>query len=127
MWHEENGIGYLRVRLSSPDDYLNTWRLDRWLASLGLLSRFPGWREQAGDATEWLWDRETPEGLWDFGPRTSVRLSETWRRGLARQFDWRRGCSCCCRAITPGRCIGEWRDRRYETELRRPGYAPKSA
>jgi hypothetical protein len=45
VWHRENGIGYLGVRLSSLDDYLSTWRLDRWLASLELLSRFPGWRE----------------------------------------------------------------------------------
>jgi hypothetical protein len=88
VWHKEDGIGYLGVRLFSPDDYLNTWNLDRWLVSLGLLSHFPGWREQAGDAIRWLWDRRTPAGLWDFGPKTSVRLSETWRKEPARQFDW---------------------------------------
>jgi len=88
VWHKEGGIGYLGVRLFSPDGYLDTCRLDCWLASLELLSGFPGWREQAEDAIRWLWDRRTPEGLWDFGPQTSVRLSETWRKGLARQFDW---------------------------------------
>jgi hypothetical protein len=29
-----------------------------------------------------------PRGVVGFGPRTSVRLSETWRKGLARLFDW---------------------------------------
>jgi len=77
VWHKEGGIGYLGARLSSPDDYLDTWRLDHWFASLGLLSRFPGWQEQAWDAIRWLWDRRTSEGLWDFGPKTPVRLSET--------------------------------------------------
>jgi len=111
VWHKESGIGYLCVRLSSPDDYVDTWSLDHWLASLGLLSRFPSWREQAGDAVRWLWDRwtgrqgdretrrqgdketggqgdEAIRWLWDFGPKTAVRLSENWRKGLARQFDW---------------------------------------
>jgi len=88
VWHKEGGIGYLGVGLSSPDPYLDTRRMDRWLASLGLLSRFPSWQEQAGDAIQWLWDRRTPAGLWDFGPRTSVHFSETWRKGPARQFDW---------------------------------------
>ena len=88
VWHKEDGIGYWCVRLSSPDGYLDTWSLDHWFASLGLLSRFPGWRERAGDAIRWLWDRRTPAGWWDFGTKTSVRLSETWRKGLARQFDW---------------------------------------
>lgn len=83
------------MRLSSPDEYLDTWSLDHWFASLALLSRFPGWQEQAEDAIEWLWDRRTPAGLWDFGPQTSVRLSETWRRGLARQFD------CTTRVLVP--------------------------
>jgi hypothetical protein len=88
VWHKRDGIGYWCVRLFSPDDYLDTWNLDHWFASLGLLSRFPGWREQARDAIQWLWERRTPAGLWDFGPKTSNRLSETWRKGLARQFDW---------------------------------------
>ena len=41
VWHKEGGIGYLGMRLSSPDDHLDTWNLDHWFASLGLLSRFP--------------------------------------------------------------------------------------
>jgi hypothetical protein len=88
VWHRESGIAYLGVRLSSPDDYLNTWNMDHWFASLELLSHFPSWREQAGDAIQWLWDRRTPAGLWDFGPKTPVRLSGTWRKKMARQFDW---------------------------------------
>jgi len=52
VWHKKDGIGRLGVRLSSSDGYLNTWNLDRWFASLGLLSRFPGWQEQAEDAIE---------------------------------------------------------------------------
>jgi len=38
-----------------------------------------GTRRQGDKAIRWLWD---------FGPKTSVRLSETWRKKMARQFDW---------------------------------------
>jgi hypothetical protein len=106
VWHKEDGIGYLGVRLSSPDDYLDTRRMDHWLASLGLFSRFPSWRERAGDAIQWLWDRRTSEGLWDFGPQTSARLSETWRSGPARQFDWTTQILVLLQNYYAGWCVG---------------------
>jgi hypothetical protein len=92
LWHKEEGLGYLGVKLSGPPDRHKPGQLDGWFSSLELISRFPGWREPAREAIEWLWQNRTPTGLWDFGPRssgsTALPLSETWRSQTARPHDW---------------------------------------
>lgn len=92
VWHGQDGMRYLGEPLSHPPQHRKASRLDRWLTSLELLSRFPGWRSLAGEAIQWLWDERTSEGFWELGPRSSsslaLPLSENWRRKTARQFDW---------------------------------------
>lgn len=92
VWQRDDGIGYLDVAVHRPPHNLKPGPLDRWLASLELLSRFASWRGLAQGAIGWLWQQRTPEGLWDLGPKaansTALPLSESWRRQAPRQFDW---------------------------------------
>jgi hypothetical protein len=67
-------------------------QLERWLASLELLSRFPSWVEFVEETIQWLWGMRNIDGWWDLGSRsvTSVMLplSDHWRRKKFRQIDW---------------------------------------
>ena len=88
LWSREDGIGYLGVSLhSAPLQKPGT--VDRWLASLELLSRgFHRWV----DAMDWLWSLRKEDGFGDFGPRpssiTNLPLSDTWRNKQNRVSDW---------------------------------------
>jgi hypothetical protein len=66
--------------------------LERWLASLELLARFPHWADVAGSGVEWLWRAQHADGWWDFGARvaysTLLPLANDWRMPTARRFDW---------------------------------------
>lgn len=91
LWRLDEGIGYLEAELSRPP-ILKPGKIDRWFASHELLSRFPAWRNMAGEVIEWLWENQNSEGYWDFGARSPssafMPLSETWRKKGARQLDW---------------------------------------
>jgi hypothetical protein len=91
LWRLDEGIGYLGAELSHPP-VMKPGPIDRWFASHELLSRFPAWRNLAGEVVEWLWEDQNPEGYWDFGARSPssafMPLSENWRKKSARQLDW---------------------------------------
>jgi hypothetical protein len=89
IWHKYDGIGYVGINLAMPPQQLTLDQMHRWLLSLELLTRFPGWRPFAGEAVEWLWQQQDEAGYWDFGrvPAT-VQLSENQRKKLARRVDW---------------------------------------
>lgn len=90
IWNLDKGIRYLNVGVSFLPA-MKPGLIDRWFASHELLSRFPAWRNLAGDVVEWLWGMCT-EGWWDFGPKSPTSevmpLSVNWRQGSARQIDW---------------------------------------
>ncbi len=92
IWDRPHGIGYLSMPLRSiPPDAPG--QIDRWLASLELLSRcFPGWCRLAGPQVEWLWGCRDDRGFWDFGPGPStgprMPISDNWRKRRDRIFDW---------------------------------------
>lgn len=92
VWHGADGVRYLGQTMSRPPEPAKAGPLDRWFASLELLSRFPSWRRLAQDVVQWLWDRRTIDGMWDLGPRPAScvarPLSESWRRKGARKADW---------------------------------------
>jgi hypothetical protein len=93
VWHHKDGIGYLGQSMYLPPAVDKPpGHLDAWFRSLELPAKFPSWRNLAGEAMQWLWNEQRAEGLWDFGPRpafsTVLPLSESWRRKVARQFDW---------------------------------------
>ncbi|MEW6242208.1 MAG: hypothetical protein AB1564_15505 [Chloroflexota bacterium] len=92
LFDRENGLGYLDMPLSPPRHGYTASQMDRWFTSLEIVSRFPGWRERAGDISQWLWNRRGDDGLWDFGPKAShttfMPLSENWQKKTARKFDW---------------------------------------
>jgi hypothetical protein len=89
---KRGGIGYLEVALTALPSLLKPGPLDRWLASLELLSRFPTWRAHARDAVDWLRAQRDEDGLWDLGLRGSAStyfpLSDSWRRREHRKHDW---------------------------------------
>jgi len=91
IWHRARGLGYLDVPLHCADRSLTKGKLERWFVSHEILSRFPTWRELAGDAMDWLWAQHNGNGLWDFGPRVPwsnvLPLSDTWRNRRDRVFD----------------------------------------
>jgi len=91
LWNKPGGIGYLSEALAHPPPAGQSGRMDRWLASLELIGRFPSWRDFAAGAIQWLWERQTESGLWDFGPRPALLwhlpLSDTFRQPQ-RAFDW---------------------------------------
>ncbi len=91
-WHKKDGLRYLGQRVSHAPVPLKSGSFERWLTSLELLTRFPGWHNLAGDMIQWLWEARKPDGLWDFGPRSAhsmiLPFSETWRHKTARSFDW---------------------------------------
>jgi len=92
LWGRADGIGYLGVPLNQPPS-LKPGPLDRWLASLELLSRgYPRWVHFAQPSIEWLWEQSEKSGTWDFGPRpgsvAALPLSDSWRRRQDRRLDW---------------------------------------
>lgn len=92
LWWRPQGIGYLSIPLSQEPPR-KAGHVDRWLASLELLSRcFPCWAQVAGPAIDWLWRQRDGQGLWDFGARPDsmarLPLSDDWRNVRNRAFDW---------------------------------------
>ncbi|MGQ9565732.1 MAG: hypothetical protein ACUVT5_04215 [Candidatus Bathyarchaeales archaeon] len=91
LWFSKKGIGYLEVPLFSVPVHFSPSVLDRWFASLELVSCFPSWRGLAKDVVGWLWANRGEEGLWDFGPKASTScyfpLSESWRKKRNREHD----------------------------------------
>jgi len=92
LWQRPEGIGYLEMPLNQPPP-LKPGPVDRWLASLELLSRcFPVWVDFAHPSIEWLWEQRNEQGLLDFGPRPSsiafLPLSDNWYTRQNRLFDW---------------------------------------
>lgn len=93
LWGLPGGIGYLTMQLNQPPPLEKSGHVDRWLASLELLSRlFPPWGEFASTSIDWLWDQRNDMGYWDFGSRPAwtayFPLSDNWRRKRDRRFDW---------------------------------------
>ena len=87
------GIGYLEVELGTDPSNLvgkNTFR--RWLRSLELVKPYPSWKLNITEISEWLWNNQTVNELWDFGnvPSTDkfIRISSNWRKPNARVHDW---------------------------------------
>jgi hypothetical protein len=92
VWHRPEGMGYLSEPLSQPPPHGKVGRLDRWLWSQEVLSRFSSWRELAQPAARWLWEQRAAGGMWDLGTRpaasTMLPLSENWQKAGARRHDW---------------------------------------
>ena len=90
-WTRTKGIGYLGEALGVPP-CMKAGPLDRWFMSLELITRFPSWRDHAGDIIHWLWTQQRQDGFWDFGPRSPLSsvlpFSASWRKHPARAIDW---------------------------------------
>lgn len=87
IWSSRSGIGYIEADLKNPSPA----RLEPWVRSLEVLSSFPGWRECARGAADWLWARRRDDGLWDFGRGMKTGfwfpLSDSWKRRENRAID----------------------------------------
>ena len=93
LYRKPEGLDYLEEQLSAmPPPSQRPGRFDRWLTSLELISRLPGWREHAATALDWLWAQRDSNGMWDLGPRGSTTawfpLSDSWRKPQCRRHDW---------------------------------------
>jgi len=86
-WHKEGGLLYLGEQPAKPPACVRGGNVDRWLASVELISSFPSWHGLAGDVIGWLWGQRHEDGIWDFGPGM-LPLSGTWRKRGRRQHDW---------------------------------------
>lgn len=93
LWHKPDGLIYLEEMPSAmPPPIGYPGRLDRWLVTFELLSRFPQFSELSAGVVGCLWRQRGDDGLWDLGPRGSTSvwfpLAESWRRPLNRKLDW---------------------------------------
>jgi hypothetical protein len=92
VWNCSQGIRYLGVPPAKLPVDMNPGILDRWFSTHELLSRFPAWRDLAGDVIDWLLAGRGADGLWDFGSHGAgsyyFPLSPNWRKSIYRKFDW---------------------------------------
>jgi hypothetical protein len=93
LWRKPDGLIYLEEMPSAmPPPVGYSGRLDRWLVTCELLSRFPRFHELSAGIADWLWSQCTADGLWDLGPRGSTStwfpLAYSWRKPLNRRLDW---------------------------------------
>ncbi|MEW5941528.1 MAG: hypothetical protein AB1750_17830, partial [Chloroflexota bacterium] len=90
--HSDEGLGYLDMPLAPLRWGFTPSQIDRWFASLEIVSRFSGWRNRSKDIAQWLWKQRGADGLWDFGAKASftsaMPFSENWQKKNARKFDW---------------------------------------
>lgn len=92
VWNHPQGVKYLGVPPAKLPVALKPGLLDRWFSTHELLSRFQGWRDQAGRLVDWLMSKQGEDGLWDFGMRSVSShyfpLSPDWRKPINRKSDW---------------------------------------
>lgn len=95
LWHQPRGLGYIDAPLWPPPVKTpKGYRLGGQMTSFELLSRFSVWPKLAAEFIDWLWQQRNGDGLWDFGPATSLRFSEA--SGLRRRAH---GHSLCVLAL----------------------------
>ncbi len=103
LWkHCPRGLVYFDVRLDSSPEALRGHRLGGWLASLALLSAFPGSQRTARPAIERLLGSRNAEGLWDFGIQPSCpRFSVSYRKRRCCIHDWTMRVACLLKRLIP--------------------------
>lgn len=89
----EGGIGYLEIPLSAEPPLTKPGPIDRWFASLEMMSRlFRQSVQYLAGHIDWIWDQQDRDGLWDFGPRATTSillpLADSWRAKGSRRIDW---------------------------------------
>jgi len=86
-----DGIGYLGERLDGPPQK-TPGRIERWIQSWEILSRFPLKPRRARELLDLLDETSDEDGFWDYGERASnsavFPLSANWRKRGTRRVDW---------------------------------------
>jgi hypothetical protein len=87
VWHDRGRLRYLDAPVAARPDRLRRTEVERWFASQTILSRFRSWPTMFEETARRLWDTRNADGVWDLGPTTGPRLSESWRRRVNRPID----------------------------------------
>ena len=91
LWQRAEGTYYVTPHRLSDFPAISLPRFCGWLTALEVLSRFPHWKNVAGDAIDWIWSQRAADGLWDMGSsaRTDISfpLSDSWRDAKDRKID----------------------------------------
>ena len=94
--NRQEGLGYIGYSLKKNPNRNNPSEMNKFLATLEVISRLPNWQSIAEEQIQWLLDQRNDDGYWDFGKRPKwdsmgislLPLSENWRTKNERKYDW---------------------------------------